>query len=459
MSGWKAPYLALALLASAGAQPLPSLSGEVALPPTAARPIPDTLSFEGLSLRQVLQVLAGPPLLDLNLVITSRAAALDQPAGISARGLAAGELFELVLQLTGTVARRAGERTYVVTDPGDRRSFGRSRAASVDPVRALPSRVLAFLKGNEALRRRIDPARITADDDRGTLFLVGTEEEIAVVREAVALLDARDRDLWARIPLSHVGPTELQAWIARLAPEERGRLPAWSYVESGRMVVARGDAESLARLQDVVRAVDLAPGQVRLFLKLCQASSQDLSDLGVSLSPVRIQAESLDRLVRGRTRTSAAAQVEYLLSRTRARTLATRTLLLRDRTPTTLHLGETRNVRTVGAQVAPGTAVITQGTVEVPLGLQLAVEPAVHADGTATLALDFAEERALAITDFGIDRSTFSFSTTVRAGPGDPQVLAGFDQASRERSRRELGAAARRGADALFLVLWIEAAP
>lgn len=418
------------------------------LPATASRPAPDGIGRPGQTYRQALRLLAGPGALDINLVIGSRSPRLDEPMQGPLRGLSAGELTRLLLQLTGTELRKAARRTFVLVDAEDRRRFGVDRTAVLRPLTTLPSRVLDAVRANPALAARIPVERISADDSRGTLYLVASPDEIAALRRVVRQLDGEDRagGIWARIPVSYLDEGELRAHLEALAAADRAQLPDFTFSASGRMVVARAPAADLERLQTWIRAVDLPRAQVAIQLRLVETTRQALRRLGVTLGRTALEVDRLDRLLGGAVPEGVAgspATVEVFLQRSGARTISTRILRALDGETATLQVGQVRNVRTGTAQLLPGGATVTSQVTEVPLGIQVAVTPRVHPDGTTTLELDVSDERALEIRDFGVDRETSQLSTTVRARTGVPLLVTGFDQRQTSRVRQTVEASSR----------------
>lgn len=389
--------------------------------------------------RQALRALAGPGALDLNLVISTRSVDLDRSPGATLRGVSAGDAFRLLVQLAGVEVRRVGRRTLVLVDPGDRRQLGSVQAVTVRPLRTLPSRVVDELARSPPLAARLPPWKVTARDEDGSLFVVASPDQVELLRRLVRRLDAAGGALFARIPVSFLDEEGLRAALAlRHEP-----LPDWTFQLRTRMVLARGDAASLERLQAAIRAADRAPGQVRLTLHLVEVSRQAARRLGVTLGSTALQVQRLDRLLSPSDRVGPAS-LELLLEDLGARSVATRWLTALDGETATATLGQVRNVRAGVSLATPtGTATAT-GTREVTLGLTLSMTPRVHADGTATLELDLADERPLAIRPDGVDRTSDALRTTVRARHGVPLVVSGFDQAASSASPQGSAAAERR---------------
>jgi hypothetical protein len=418
-------------------------AGDLGLPPATANRILDgKADLARLTFREAFLLLAEKRFLDVNLVIAPGTPGLERPCGLRVAGLTLGEVVQLLLQLTDTKLAPAGRRTFVVTRRDDPRQFGARRTATLYPLRVLPSRVLEFLEADPELRVRVPPGVVHADDRFGLLQLTATPSAIEALRALVRRLDQGDDSIWARIPVSFVDGDDLATALEALPEHRRAILPGWVYQERGRMVVARGTAEQVARLQEAVRAVDLPPGQAQVRLDLYEVSEAALRRLGLTLTGSSLEVASLDRLLRPTG--SIGARLEYALEKLGARSRGSRWLTVLDGETATAQLGEVRNVRTSSLAAGPGTVAITSGVREVPLGLTVTLTPQVHHDGTATLALDVLEERPLAIREFGVDRTSQGVSTKVRAQVGVPILVSGFDQAARSRTRQGSTAAERR---------------
>lgn len=452
----------LGALAGVQGEPLASFDDDLGLPPAAAaRPLGGERVMDGMSYREVLRLLASRPMLDVNLVIAPSVRGLDHPAALRLAGMTLGEVMRLCLQLTGTRLARAGPRTFVVTEGTDGREFGAQRSAVVRPLRVLPSRVLEFLQSSPGLRRHLDPDRIHADDRLGGLHLIARPETVAKLEELVRYLDERDQQLWARIPLDHLDEAGLRLALEGLGRERRDRLPDFLVSEGGRMVVARGAPEEVARLQELVRALDRPPGQALVELTLLEVTREGLTRLGMSLGTGAVEAASLEDLLRGDLQPArVAGRLDLLLSRTGGRHLGTRSLVVQDGAPARVEFGQVRTVRTAALSTSPGGPMVTAGVAEVPLGIRLGILARIHDDGTTTLTLDLTEDRALAVGELGLDREGFSLTTQVRAIRDRPTLLTGFSRRSRSRTRRAPAGAERRDQDGeLALLVTVGADP
>jgi len=438
-----AAWLLAALPGAAQDLGLPAASRDLPLPegvlPAQGRPV------------DLLRRLARGDLLDVNLLVAPGLRAGGEPVSLRLAGVTRGEAARLLLQLGGLRLARAGARTFVLTDAEDTRSYGRQRWEHIRPVRVLPSRVLERLRANPELVPGLDPERVHADDARGELHLAARPEQLRALRRLVRDLEGPGELLFGRIPVSHLDEAGVRAALEALPEGVRARLPGWTFQDRARMVVARGTASQLARLQDTLRAADLPPAQAQLLLTLAEVERSRLARLGLTLGSEALRLPSLDA-PGDATPNRIGGTLEVFFERLGARVLGSRLVTVMDGEEASLHLGEVRVVQGA-ASFDPVTGLVLAGAPrEVPLGIQVRVEARVHHDGTATFALDWSEEEALAIRPDGVDRSSRALATQVRARRGEPMLIGGLDQ--RRRSRRPQGTqAAERRAQASELVL------
>jgi type II secretory pathway component GspD/PulD (secretin) len=412
----------------------------------ASRPFDTTLKISGLPVAKFLSLLSRPPFLDMNLVIATNSKNLEQPFDVALSNITVGELFNLVLQLNGLKAVRFNAKTLIIVAADDQQGYGMKQRRTYQLRYFLPTKFLDFIAENEFLKKFFAKTNFIPNDVQKNMLVVGSPDKLVLVDYVVNLLDQKPNKIHAQIPLSNIEFDTLKSALEEMLPEDIAttfQAERWVYSETGRCIMLYDDPVTVEVLRKLVENIDIAPKQVLIDIALLEVSSNFSREIGMKLLNSSFSIDSLDKLFSlSRLSSSlaeanpAATAVSYLLQQSGGRALASPKIRVLDGESADINIGQIRNIRIqsteFNASVGGSSQQTTYNTQEVPIGVQVNVEPVIHNDGTVTLTLAISDEAILEVQDYGIDRTTRNSSTILRIRDGETVIMGGFISQNRD---------------------------
>ncbi len=401
----------------------------------------DPTAAIGLQVTDFFQLVAD--ILNLNIVMADREALQGRTVGIVMRDMSIEEAVHLVLQMNQLKAVHFNENTIIIMDRNSSAAYG-SRSAKTYRLRYITiDKVRDYVQVNPNIQRALGEG-ITFDAQTNSLIAVGTDANHELLGMIVGQLDTPPLKTVETVQLSHIDLDQFTALAQAIGEDMNQRLSVigLSYNPLGRRLMVYGTPEDQRLINNLVDKFDVAPKQVLIDTSLLQVSDTFTREFGFKFTNNSFSVNQFDRIfdldrVKAQltgppqifpTRT----QINYLISKTGARTLQSPKVRAIDGTAATINIGEIRNVQiqstatSLGTGVTPGQQQTTFNTQEVPIGVQVNVTPTIHNDDTVTLDMRISVTSVLEIKAFGVDRTTQDSTTQLRIRNGETVVLGGF---------------------------------
>jgi type II secretory pathway component GspD/PulD (secretin) len=204
-----------------------------------------------------------------------------------------------------------------------------------------------------------------------------------------------------------------------------------------------GPRSEIALAQDLLEQVDVAQPFVRIEAAVIEVNSADIQQTGVNWDfnnlPLTFTVPGgtgFDfRGNLGRSSTSFTATLQALITRNKARLLASPNVSVVDNEDASIFIGELR--RFFGSTISTNTATI-QGTDTVPVGIALLVRPHIHPDGNVTMKVHPVVSTISSIVNGLPQTASREADTTVRLKPGEQLVIGGLDQTEHTTSWQQV---------------------
>ncbi|MBI2944409.1 MAG: hypothetical protein HYY25_09415 [Candidatus Wallbacteria bacterium] len=381
-------------------------------------------------------------LLDVTFVMPEEAKLKQLKVGTVLREMSIEEAVQLVLQIHKLRAVHFNETTIFIVGQTASADFGVKKSRSFRLRYTNVQEVVKYLQLNKSVLDRLK--NVTYSSESNTLIAFDTDENLRLLGHIIGRLDVPSAKILESVKLSYIDVTQFQTLYRTLSSEivERMKAIGISYNKDARALMVYGTPEDLKLVRNLVDKFDVAPKQVLIDTSFLQVSESFNREFGFKFTNNSITVNQFDRIkdidrIAAQNQGPPAVfptrtQINYLISKTGAKTLQSPKVRAIDNTPATINIGEIRNIQiqstatTLGTGLTPGQQQTTFNTQEVPIGVQVNVTPQIHNDDSVTLEMRISVTKVLEIKSFGVDRTTQDSTTKLRIRNGETVVLGGF---------------------------------
>ncbi|MBI4865778.1 MAG: hypothetical protein HY816_02390 [Candidatus Wallbacteria bacterium] len=381
-------------------------------------------------------------LLDVTFVMPEEAKLKQLKVGTVLREMSIEEAVQLVLQIHKLRAVHFNETTIFIVGQTASADFGVKKSRSFRLRYTNVQEVVKYLQLNKSVLDRLK--NVTYSSESNTLIAFDTDENLRLLGHIIGRLDVPSAKILESVKLSYIDVTQFQLLYRTLSSEivERMKAIGISYNKDARALMVYGTPEDLKLVRNLVDKFDVAPKQVLIDTSFLQVSESFNREFGFKFTNNSITVNQFDRIkdidrIAAQNQGPPAVfptrtQINYLISKTGAKTLQSPKVRAIDNTPATINIGEIRNIQiqstatTLGTGLTPGQQQTTFNTQEVPIGVQVNVTPQIHNDDSVTLEMRISVTKVLEIKSFGVDRTTQDSTTKLRIRNGETVVLGGF---------------------------------